>query len=85
MTNTNWRSLVAVPLMALGCCCVAAASVAMPRPAPTALGQGGLAGPATGSVHVGALSCYGTLEGYLKCDDKKDPPTAPVPPPKKLS
>jgi hypothetical protein len=31
------------------------------------------------------LACFGTLEGYLKCVDKTDPPALPPPPPKKLA
>ena len=83
MTNTNWRSLVAVPMIAFGCCSLASANVAAPSLALTTLGQRAVSEPATtpnaAREQQVALSCYATLEGYLKCIQESPPP----PPPKR--
>jgi len=79
MTNTNWRSLAALPVIAFGCCAVASAHVATQSLPSVATHR---AQPFDSSTLASAAgtSCYGTLEGFLKCVDK---PSPPPPPPKK--
>jgi hypothetical protein len=73
MMTTHWRALVATPLIVLGCCSAAFAGGAVQGPKTAAAAPRPQINDVKGSTNTaGGLSCYGTLEGYLRCVDKKD-------------